>query len=47
MDVPLALNYIEILHGLIGNKKSSTFAHQTDGVGLSVFYTYLFYDENR
>ena len=38
MDVPLALNYIEIQHGLKGNKKSSTFSSETDVVGLSALY---------
>lgn len=39
MDVPLALNNIGILYGLKGykNRKSSTFSHQTNVVGLSAF----------
>jgi len=38
MDVPLALNNIEIRHGLQGYKrKSSTFFHQTSVIGFSVF----------
>ena len=39
MDVPLALNDIEIRLGLKGYKrKSSTFSLQTDVVGLSAFF---------
>ena len=38
MDVPLALNTIGIRKGLKGyTRKSSTFSHQADVVGLSVF----------
>jgi len=38
MDVPLALNDIEIRNGFKGYKgKSSTFGLQTDVVGLSTF----------
>lgn len=38
MDVPLALNHIEIRQGLIGNKiKSSSFGLLADVVGLSAF----------
>lgn len=39
MDVPLALKDIGIRHGIKGYKrKSSTFCHLTDVVGLSAFY---------
>lgn len=38
MDIPLALNDIGIRNGYRGKKKSSTFGHQTDGVGLFVFF---------
>ncbi len=38
MDVPLALNYIGILHGSKGYKgKSSPFSHKADVGGLSAF----------
>lgn len=38
MDVPLGLKDIEIRHGLKGYKrKSSTFSHKADVVGLSAF----------
>lgn len=39
MDVPLALNDIGIRNGYREKGKSSTFGHQTGGVGLCVFYT--------
>ena len=40
MDVPLALKGIEIRHGLKGYKrKSSTYCHQADAVGLSALFT--------
>lgn len=35
MDVPLAINDIGIRNGLKGNRKSSTFSHKADVVGLS------------
>jgi hypothetical protein len=35
MDVPLAINDIGIQKGLKGNRKSSTFSHKADVVGLS------------
>jgi len=38
MDVPLALNYIEIRLGLREYRKSTAFSQQTDVVGLSALY---------
>ena len=39
MEVPLALNDIRIRHGLMGYKrKSSTFYHLADAVGLSALF---------
>ena len=43
MDVPLALNDIGIRSGFKGYKrKSSTFCHQADVVGLFVYYIVFF-----
>lgn len=41
MDVPLALNHIEIRHGLREYRKSTAFSQQTDVVGLSALYTII------
>ena len=42
MDVPLALNDIGILKGLMGYKrKSSTISHKTDVVGFSALYIFV------
>lgn len=41
MDVPLAINDIGIRNGLEGNRKSSTFSHKADVVGLSVYFNFF------
>lgn len=41
MDVPLALNNIEVRYGFEGYKrKSSTFSPKTDVVGLSAYFIF-------
>jgi len=44
MDVPLALNNIEVRYGFKGYKrKSSTFSPKTDVVGLSAYLSMIFF----